>query len=287
VVRRKWSIFDGFNYIFMLFAALIFFYPFWQTLVLSFSGSGYATSVGLKFIPLQISLDSYKTVFSTSSIYIGYGNTLLRTVVGTLLTIVITYCAAYALSRKKLPFVRSLTFLIVVTMFFSGGLIPTFLVMKSYGLVGTKLALILPLLTTAWNLIITRNFIASISQEIEEAALVDGAHPLKIVFLVMLPISMPIISVLTIWTAVTHWNSWFDAMIYTSKESDVVLQLVLRRLLIDTQSESSILQSTLASTTSETIKSATIIVAIAPILCVYPFLQKHFTKGIMVGSVKG
>jgi len=287
VVRRKWSIFDGFNYIFMLFAALIFFYPFWQTLVLSFSGSGYATSVGLKFIPLQISLDSYKTVFSTSSIYIGYGNTLLRTVVGTLLTIVITYCAAYALSRRKLPFVRSLTFLIVVTMFFSGGLIPTFLVMKSYGLVGTKLALILPLLTTAWNLIITRNFIASISQEIEEAALVDGAHPLKIVFLVMLPISMPIISVLTIWTAVTHWNSWFDALIYTSKESDVVLQLVLRRLLIDTQSESSILQSTLASTTSETIKSATIIVAIAPILCVYPFLQKHFTKGIMVGSVKG
>lgn len=287
MVKRKWSVFDGLNYFFMIFAAMVFFYPFWQTLVLSFSGSGYATSVGLKFIPLEFSLESYKTVFSTHSIYVGYGNTLFRTVVGTALTIAVTYCAAYTLSRRSLPFKRSITFFIVVTMFFSGGLVPTFLVMKSYGLVGTKLALILPMLTSAWNLIITRNFIASISHEIEEAALVDGAHPLKIVFWVMFPISLPIIAALTIWTAVSHWNAWFDAMIYTSKEKDIVLQLVLRRLLIDTQSEQSILQSTLASTTSETIKSATIIVAIAPILCVYPFLQKYFTKGIMVGSVKG
>lgn len=287
MVIRRWGLFDVLNIAFMLLAAVVFVYPFWQTLVLSFSNASFATSLGLKIVPLGASLDSYKQVFATSSIYIGYGNTLFRTVIGTTLTILVTYCGAYALARRDLPLKRSITFLIVVTMFFSGGLIPMFLVMKSYGLVGTKLALILPMLTSAWNLLLARNFIASISREIEEAALVDGASPFKIVFRVMFPISMPIIAVLTIWTSVAHWNAWFDAMIYAPAEKDVVLQLVLRRLLIDTQNEGSILQSTLASTTSETIKSATIIVAIIPILCVYPFLQKYFTQGLMVGSVKG
>ncbi len=115
----------------------------------------------------------------------------------------------------------------------------------------------------------------------------DGAHPLKIVFQVMFPLSMPIVAVLALWTAVGHWNAWFDAMIYCSGESKIVLQLVLRRLLIDSQAETSILQSTVAATTPESIKDATIIVAILPIVCVYPFLQKHFTKGVTLGAVKG
>jgi len=284
---RRWNWFDGLITAFMTIAVIAFLYPFWHTLVLSFSTPAFATSLGLKFIPPEVTFDAYKVVFQTNIIYIGYGNTLLRTVAGTALTIVVTYCAAYALSRRSLPFRSTLTFLIVLTMFFSGGLIPMFLVMKSYGLVGTKLALILPMLTSAWNILIARNFIASIGPELEEAALVDGAHPLKIVFLVMFPVSMPIIAVLTIWTAVAHWNAWFDALIYTTSEKDIVLQLVLRRLLIDTQTESTILQSTVAETTSDTIKAATIIVSILPIICVYPFLQKHFAKGIMVGSVKG
>lgn len=284
---RRWNWFDGLNTAFMTIAVIAFLYPFWHTLVLSFSSPAFATSLGLKFLPPEVTFDAYKVVFQTNIIYIGYGNTLLRTVAGTALTIVVTYCAAYALSRRTLPFRSTLTFLIVLTMFFSGGLIPMFLVMKSYGLVGTKLALILPMLTSAWNILIARNYISSIGPELEEAALVDGAHPLKIVFLVMFPVSMPIIAVLTIWTAVAHWNAWFDALIYTTSEKDIVLQLVLRRLLIDTQTESTILQSTVAETTSDTIKAATIIVSILPILCVYPFLQKHFAKGIMVGSVKG
>ncbi|TBL79047.1 carbohydrate ABC transporter permease [Paenibacillus thalictri] len=287
VTRRRWTIFDAVNIVIMAMAAILFFYPFWQTLVLSFSAPEYASALGVKLLPGKVTLDAYKVVFATSSIYIGYANTLFRTVVGTCLTVVVTYCAAYALSRETLPYRRIITFFIVLTMFFHGGLVPTFLVMKSYGLVGSVFALILPVMTSAWNIIITRNYVASINKELEEAAMVDGAHPLKIVFLVMFPVSLPIISVITIWTAVYHWNAWFDALVYTNGEKNIVLQLVLRRLLIDTQAETSIMQSTVAATTGATIKAATIMVAILPIICIYPFLQKHFTKGIMVGSVKG
>ena len=271
----------------MVALAFVFLYPFWQTLVISFSTPEYASSLGVKLFPPSVTLDSYKSVFKTGSIWVGYANTLLRTVTGTVLTVLVTYCAGYAISRKNLPFKRAITFFITVTMFFSGGLIPTFLTIKSYGLVGSRLALILPMMTSAWNIIITRNYIAGLPDELEEAALVDGAHPLKIVFQVMFPLSMPIVAVLALWTAVGHWNAWFDAMIYCSGESKIVLQLVLRRLLIDSQAETSILQSTVAATTPESIKDATIIVAILPIVCVYPFLQKHFTKGVTLGAVKG
>ncbi len=285
--RRRFSLFDILNTVFMVALAFVFLYPFWQTLVISFSTPEYASSLGVKLFPPSVTLDSYKSVFKTGSIWVGYANTLLRTVTGTVLTVLVTYCAGYAISRKNLPFKRAITFFITVTMFFSGGLIPTFLTIKSYGLVGSRLALILPMMTSAWNIIITRNYIAGLPDELEEAALVDGAHPLKIVFQVMFPLSMPIVAVLALWTAVGHWNAWFDAMIYCSGESKIVLQLVLRRLLIDSQAETSILQSTVAATTPESIKDATIIVAILPIVCVYPFLQKHFTKGVTLGAVKG
>lgn len=285
--RRRFSLFDILNTVFMVALAFVFLYPFWQTLVISFSTPEYASSLGVKLFPPSVTLDSYKSVFKTGSIWVGYANTLLRTVTGTVLTVLVTYCAGYAISRKNLPFKRAITFFITVTMFFSGGLIPTFLTIKSYGLVGSRLALILPMMTSAWNIIITRNYIAGLPDELEEAALVDGAHPLKIVFQVMFPLSMPIVAVLALWTAVGHWNAWFDATIYCSGESKIVLQLVLRRLLIDSQAETSILQSTVAATTPESIKDATIIVAILPIVCVYPFLQKHFTKGVTLGAVKG
>ena len=285
--RRRFSLFDILNTVFMVALAFVFLYPFWQTLVISFSTPEYASSLGVKLFPPSVTLDSYKSVFKTGSIWVGYANTLLRTVTGTVLTVLVTYCAGYAISRKNLPFKRAITFFITVTMFFSGGLIASFLTIKSYGLVGSRLALILPMMTSAWNIIITRNYIAGLPDELEEAALVDGANPLKIVFQVMFPLSMPIVAVLALWTAVGHWNAWFDAMIYCSGESKIVLQLVLRRLLIDSQAETSSLQSTVAATTPESIKDATIIVAILPIVCVYPFLQKHFTKGVTLGAVKG
>lgn len=201
----------------LIFLTFCFLYPFWHTLVLSFSTPEYASQLGLKLFPMHATLDSYRVVFQTSSIYAGFYNTLFRTVVGTALNVFVTFCAAYALTRESLPYRRTIMVGIVITMFFSGGLIPTFLVMKSYGLVGSIFALILPMATSAWNIIIARNYIAGINKELEEAAQIDGAHPLKIAFLVMFPLSAPIIAVITIWTAVAHWNAWFDAMIYLNE----------------------------------------------------------------------
>ncbi len=285
--KKHFSWFDLFNTLFMIVLAIIFLYPFWYTLIMSFATPQYATSLGIKIFPPEITLDAYRSVLSDDNIWVAYANTLFRTIVGTILSVLVTYCAGYALSRKNLPFRGAITFLIIFTMLFSGGLIPTFLTIKSYGLVNSRWALILPMLTSAWNIIIARNYISGLPEELEEAALVDGAHPLKIAFQIMWPLSMPVISVLALWSAVGHWNSWFDALIYCSGDDKIVLQLLLRRLLIQTQAEDSIMQSTIAATTSDTIKCATIIVAILPIICVYPFVQKYFVKGVTIGAVKG
>lgn len=285
--KKHFSLFDVFNVIFMILLAIVFIYPFWYTLVISVSTPEYATSLGFKFIPPKITFDAYRSVLDNSSIWVAYANTLFRTIVGTVLSVFVTYCAGYALARKNLPFRGAITFFIIFTMLFSGGLIPTFLTMKSYGLVGSRWALILPLLTSAWNIIIARNYISGLPDELEEAALVDGAHPLKIAFRIIFPLSLPVVAVLTLWSAVGHWNAWFDAMIYCSGEDKIVLQLLLRRLLIQTQAEDSIMLSTVAETTPDTIKCATIIVAVLPIICVYPFVQKYFVKGVTIGAVKG
>jgi putative aldouronate transport system permease protein len=181
--------------------------------------------------------------------------------------------------------------LILFTMFFGGGLIPSYLLMKNLNLLDSLWALILPSATSAWNLIIARNFISSLPESLEEAAYVDGAHPLTVIFKIMLPLSMPIIAVLALWSAVGHWNAWFDAMIYVRDRDKMVLQLILRQIIISNSNEmvgsGNLLNVTTAETTPETVKAATIIVTIAPIIFAYPFLQKYFVKGIMVGAIKG
>lgn len=284
-------VFDIFNYGFMIMLAILFVYPFWQTLVLSVSSPRLAMSMGLKLIPDGFYVKSYQEVFSSGIIYTSYFNTLVRTVLGTLLTITITYCGAYALSKKNLPFRNPIMMLILFTMFFSGGMIPSYLLIVQLGMFDKLWALILPAATSAWNLIIARNFIASLPESLEEAAHVDGAHPITIAFKIMLPLSLPIIAVLTLWSAVWHWNAWFDAMIYTRDSKNMVLQLLLRQIIISTSNQfigsGDILTVTTAETTPETVKAATIIITIAPIICTYPFLQRYFVKGIMVGAVKG
>ena len=285
--KKSLSLFDLFNATFMILLMFVFFYPFWHTIVLSFSTTEYATSLGVKLFPPDITLDSYKAVLSDSSIWVGYANTIFRTVVGTILKVLVCYCAGCALARKNLPFHGSITFFVVFTMLFSGGLIPTFLSIKSYGLVGSRWALILPGLASAWHILIARNYVAGIPGELEEAAMVDGCHPLRFVFQILFPLSKPVLAVLALWGAVGHWNAWFDAMIYTPGDDKIVLQLVLRRLLVDQQSDGTLLDEVAMQVTPDTIKCATIIVAILPIICVYPFIQKHFTKGVMMGAIKG
>lgn len=276
------------TYLMVLALSVVFVYPFWQTLVLSFSDAVYANAPGFKFWPARFSLDAYKQVFASDSIYVGYFNTMIRTLAGTAITLAITYCAAFAMAHRELAGWSFLNFAVVFTMFFSGGLIPSYLNLKSLGLLGTRWALILPGAAGAWNLIIMKNFLRGISRELEEAAQIDGGGPVQVMLQIFLPNSKAVIAVIGLWSVVGHWNAWYDSMVYANKSHLLVLQTVVRRL-IDTGNEMVAAGEavTMADTTPATIRAATVMIATLPILAGYPFIQKYLVKGTMVGAVKG
>lgn len=276
------------SYIIIALMSFVFLYPVWHTVVLSFSDRVFAMEPGFKFWPRNFSFDSYKEVFSSNTIFVGYMNTLIRTVVGTLLTLVATFCMAYAMSDKKLPGWSALNFIVVFTMFFSGGTIPAYLNMKGLGLLNTRWAVILPMVAGAWNFIIMRNYITGISREMREAAEIDGASVYQSMLQVVLPLCKPVIAVIGLWSVVNHWNAWFDSMLYAGKSELTVLQVVVRRL-IDQSSEivEAGLEESMAETTSQGVQAATVVIATLPILLAYPFIQKYLVKGTMVGAVKG
>lgn len=266
---------------------VLFLYPIWETVVRSLSTPETADHPGLKLWPREFTVDAYKNVLKNPDFLIGFKNSVVRTVLGSLIAVAFTFCGGYALSRRDLPGKGIITFYIVLTMFISAGLIPTYLNIRNLGMFNTIWAWVLPGAVSAWNLTICRNFIESLPYELEESAMVDGAHPLTIVFRIVLPLSAPILAVLVLWTAVGQWNSWFDAMIYTPDNSMTVLQLVVRRMIVSSTDESNLLAAAKSDVTSTTMKCATIMVSTIPILCVYPFLQKYFVKGVMVGALKG
>ena len=276
------------TYIIVLLLIFIFAYPFWHAIVLSFSDKVFANEPGFKFWPRNFSLDAYQQVFISNTIYIGYANTIIRTVVGTAITLVITYSAAFAMSHKNLPGWSLINFLIVFTMFFGGGIIPTYLNIKNLGLLNTRWALILPTAAGAWNFLIMRNFINSISKEMEDAARIDGANIFQTMVQVFLPLSKSVVAVIALWSVVGHWNAWFDSITYANKDNLIVLQTVVRRL-IDTGEEMVAAGEglTMAESTPQTVRAATVVIASVPILMGYPFIQKYLVKGTMVGAVKG
>lgn len=264
-------------------------YPFWATLVVSFSGTRFANIPGFHLLPLEPSLSAYGNVLSKSIVGVAYLNSIFRTVVGTALTLVITLGAAYGLSKRKLPFRRALTGMVIFTMFFSGGLIPTYLLVKNLGLLNTRFALILPFLVSPFSLLVMRNFMYSIPVELEESAFIDGANEVLILVRIVVPLSLPIIATIALWTAVMHWNDWFYALIYDRKTQQTVLQVLLRRVVIENQPSDVYGQSyddANATVTEETVKAATLFVSIGPVILIYPFIQKYFVKGVMVGALK-
>jgi len=284
------KIFDIFNIILMAVLFILFLYPFMDMFSLSFAQSNTANDLKLRFLPeLPLSFSAYGEIAKNKHLFTAFGNTLFRTIVGASLTTFTTFCGAFVLAKKSLPFRKSITSVILFTMFFSGGLIPSYMLIRNLGLMGTRWALILPSLTSAWYLLITRNFIMTIPPSMEEAAIVDGAGIYTTMFKIIMPLCLPIIAVIVLWSSVSHWNAYFDAMIYTPANDKMVLQLLLRRILIENSRDvmGEIMLVTTQSTTPETVKAATIIVSIIPILCVYPFLQKYFVKGIHIGAVKG
>ncbi|MFK7691903.1 carbohydrate ABC transporter permease [Paenibacillus sp. HJGM_3] len=282
--------FDWFNIGLMVVLSLLFLYPFWNLIMLSMTAPAYVDKLGLRLWADGINLASYKQLFSSDIIYIAYRNTILRTVLGAGLTVIVTMCAAYSLSRRDLPFRNAITLFMLFTIVFNGGLIPTYLNIRHLGLLNSMWALILPTLANAWYIILARNFLMGFPKELEDSALIDGANPVQVAFRIIFPLSMPIIAVIALWSGVSHWNAWFDAMIYLREKSDFVLQLLVQKIFqqdrIDTTSTGIYIQIT-TEVTNQSVKAATIIAAITPIIAVYPFLQKYFAKGVMIGSLKG
>ena len=235
---------------------------------------------------VQQELAAYKNVFQNDSIWIGYGNTIFYVVIGTVLNIIMTVLGAYFLSRKNIPGQSIILMMIMFTMYFSGGMIPGFLNIQSLGLYDNRLSLILPGAISTFNLIIMRTGMAAIDASMEESARLDGANHFTILFKIMLPLTKATVAVLVLYYGVAHWNSWFNAMIYLEDKMKEPLQLVLRQILIiNDMTDMGVGEDT--EMISETIKHATIIVSTVPILALYPFLQKYFVKGMMVGAVKG
>jgi len=265
--------------------------PFWSMLVDSFSTKDSVLRPGLKLFPRPVTVQSYRDVFASGIVAVGYMNTVIRAAVGTVLTLVCCFAAAYAISKPKLPFRKTVSMLLLITMFFGGGLIPTYLWFKQLGLIGSRWVLILPHVAMAYYIIIMRRFLEAIPAEMEESAFIDGASAMRILFRIMVPLSMPVIATVGLWSVVFHWNEWFDAMIYDAKTEHTVLQLLLRRVLIENQSSAmlnlEVEDEARLQRTEEAVKAATMFVSIGPVILIYPFIQKYFVKGIMVGAVKG
>ncbi|MHA7582860.1 carbohydrate ABC transporter permease [Paenibacillus vandeheii] len=244
---------------------------------------------GILWKPLGFSLETYGAVFSNPMILLGYRNTLFIVIVGVALNLLLTSFAAYALSRKTLQYRKQLTLFIVFTMFFSGGLIPFYLLVRGLGITDTLWALILPTAISAFNLIIMRTSFEAVPDALEESAKIDGANDFSILFRIFLPLCKPVLAVVGLYYGVSHWNSWFNAMIFLQDRSLYPLQLILREILIIGEANS------MAEGASqdeiiilgETLKYATIMVATLPIFLVYPFLQKYFVKGALIGAIKG
>ena len=256
---------------------------------LSLSPSHIATAGGLHLWPKELTFRNYEEVFHNYYIWMGYKNTLIRTVIGTVLGLIFTSMGGYVLSKQYFPHRSFWTLLIVFTMFFSGGMIPGFLLVKNMGLMNTYACMILPGLVSAYNLVIMRNYFQSLPEELEESAFIDGAGRFTIFLKIVLPISKPILATVALWIAVGHWNAWYDAMIYIQDVDKMPLQTVLRRIIMTGSQELMQFdqQQEAEMVSSEGLKAACIYVATIPIMCVYPFLQRHFVKGIMMGSLKG
>lgn len=289
-MKRKRSvsdlIIDCFIYTTLILLCLVTIMPFLQIITISVSPSSEVLKFGLHLIPKGFDFDGYKTVFHYDTVWRAYGNTIVRTLCGTSLQILLTILAAYALSKKYLPHRTFWTAFIIFTMYFSGGLIPNYILVKNLGLMDKLGALILPGAISSFNLIIVRNFFMTFPESVEESARIDGANDIYILFRIILPLSLPIIATIALWYGVGHWNAWFDNMLYMKSQDKFVLQYVLRMILLEGQVGD--LSSDYAhAVNTETMKMATLVVSTLPIICVYPFLQKYFVKGVMIGSLKG
>lgn len=281
------KIFMIFVYVLLLFIAVICLYPMLHVLFASISDPlQLMLHSGVLLQPKGISLKGYEIVLSNKNISTGYYNTMIYLVFGTLINMLMSCFGAYALSRKNYMFKKTITMLIVFTMYFSGGMVPNFLLIKELGLFDSRLALILPPAISTWNLIVMKTAFQGIPQSLEESAKIDGANDFVVLFRIFLPVAKATMAVMVLFYAVGHWNSWFNAMIYLQDRQKFPLQLFLREILLSNSTAGNVNPDADVFFLDEVIKYATIIVSTVPILIVYPFAQRYFMSGVMLGSLK-
>ena len=278
-------IFTGIIYIIITLLCISTLVPIWNVFVQSITPAT-AASLSFQLWPKAVDFGAWRSILSSSFMWQSFFNTVVRTVLGTALSVVATVMTAYPLSRKDFPGRKYFMFMITFTMIFNGGMIPTFLLVKNLNLIDTLWALILPTALTPFNVILMRNFFNSIPSALEESATIDGANDVQIFTKIVLPLSLPSIATITLWIAVGHWNAWFDVVLYINDRSKYVLQMVLREFQSATVSTMDLGDTGVIPPTTEAVQSASTLFVVIPILCVYPFLQKYFIKGVTVGAVK-
>lgn len=276
--------------IFLLIAiGVITLYPFLNVVAVSISGRGFVARGEVGIIPKGITFAAYKKIWDSGALNMAYLNTIYTTVITTVLGLTLTTFLAYPLSKKSLPGRKGLTLFVSITMWFHAGMIPSFLVMQRLGLLDTLSAVILSQLVAAYNVIVMIGFFSNIPESLEESAKLDGANDIMILFKIVLPLSMPVLATVALWIAVAQWNNFFQALIYLQSREKFTLQIVLRDIVLSSSSADygMIDDTDAAGAVTESIRYATILVATVPVLIIYPFVQKYFVKGVMIGSVKG
>ncbi|WJH32152.1 carbohydrate ABC transporter permease [Paenibacillus sp. CC-CFT742] len=281
---------EGIMYAFAILFLIAIMYPIYFIVIASFSDPSSVANGQVWVFPKGFTLEGYKELLRHENIWIGYRNTILYTVVGTLIGLVVNISAAYALSRKDLVGRKFFSLFFIFTMFFSGGLIPTFLTIRDFHLYNTFLVMVLPFSVVVFDMIVARTFFqTSIPGDLWEAAQIDGCGNLRYFVLVVLPLSKAIIAVLGLWIAVGYWNSYFNALIYLKDPNLYPLQLILRNILITNQMQSGMGTGEAAQVAlrlANLMRYSVIIIATIPIMCIYPFIQKYFNQGVMIGAVK-
>ncbi|WP_042203455.1 carbohydrate ABC transporter permease [Paenibacillus camerounensis] len=286
------------TYVYLCLALVVVLYPLIYILSASISSPQDVNSGAMWLFPKNVTLDGYKLVFENPKIWNGYLNTIIYTVLGTLLNLAVTLPASYALSRSDFVGRNLFMGIILFTMFFSGGLVPTYLLVKNLGLINSMGALILPVAASVWNIVVARTFFqTTIPKELQEAAHIDGCTNLKLFIRIILPLSAPIVAVMALFYGVGHWNSYFPSLIYLNDEAKYPLQMVLRQILVlqemSAETTGAAINGEVAvamnnkAETASLIKYGVIVVSTLPIVAVYPFLQRYFVQGVMIGSVKG
>lgn len=291
-MKTKWKCFDYINLILMILIALLCIYPIIYVIAGAFNeGIDYMRG-GIYLFPRKFSLDNFRMVFNDTRLAVGFRVTITRTIIGTITGTLFTAFVAYGMSRKDLPCRNAIYWFNIFTMFFGGGLIPTYLVFNKLGLIDNFAVYIIPALYSVFNMIVFSNFFKEIPEEIHESGAIDGANEFQIFFRLYLPLSGPVLATIALWIGIGHWNSFFDSMVYTSSENLQTLQLFLVKLIKEAamaqgEAASRVPAQVVRTTSITTIRYAAITISTVPIFVVYPFIQKYLSKGVIIGAVKG